>query len=459
MTGTTELTRRLAEFACDTRELPAAVRAAARVALQDTVGVALAGCTEPAVMAAIDFARESSGGRGVLLWGHDVRCAPADAALVNAIAIHALDFDDTLATLRGHPSAPVLAAALATAEHTRCSGRELLVAYALGIDVSGKLGILLGNGHYLKGWHNTATLGVFSATAAVARLHGATPAVLQAAWGIAAAQSAGLLRNFGTMSKPFQAGHAARSAILAVGLATRGFTADDHIFDGPDGFPSTYAADGVTPAAVAALLGKQWDLVMPGINYKRWPCCYCSHRALGGLLGLMARHELHAADIEQVSIGFPPGSDEPLVYDDPRTGLQGKFSIQYPVAALLLDGSLVPDSFTDAAVSRPAVRALMQKVRRYRVADSKVYSGTVGYTDIEITTRRGRFAERIDKGPGSASWPMTPAEHDEKFLGCAGRVLDAGAARKLMAAIQDIELQDDAATLAALMTVRRGGTA
>ena len=457
LTAQEGLTLRLAEFACDTHTLPVDVRAAARVALQDTLGVALAGSTEPAVLAALDYARESSGGRGARIWGHDVSCAPADAALVNAIATHALDFDDTLATLRGHPSAPVLAAALATAAHNRISGSDLLTAYALGIEVSGKLGQLLGNGHYLRGWHNTATLGVFSATAAVARLCGAPSAVLQSAWGIAAAQSGGLLRNFGTMAKPFQAGQAARSAILAVALATRGFTADDRIFDGPGGFPAIYGADGVDHPTIAAMLGNQWDLTKPGINYKRWPCCYCSHRALGGLLDLMAKHGVLSSDIDQVSIGFPPGSDEPLVYDDPQTGLQGKFSIQYPVAAMLLDGSLTPDSFTDAALARPAVRALMKKVRRYRVEDSKIYSGTVGYTDVEIKARGQRYSERIDKGPGSSAWPMSEAEHDEKFMGCAGRVLGTDAAAVLLASIQNVELLEDAVELTALMAVSRSG--
>jgi len=452
VSGTRGFTSSLAEFVCGTTMLPSAVMSAARTALQDTLGVALAGSTEEASLKALDYARESGGAPVASVWGHRFRGAPADVALVNAISAHALDFDDTLASLRGHPSAPVLAALMAVAETTGSNGNAVLNAYALGIDVSGKLGRLFGNGPYIKGWHNTATIGVFSATAAVARLRGDSPEVLRAAWGIAAAQSAGVLRNFGTMSKPFQAGHAARAAVLAEALARRGFTADQDIFDGKDGFPATYCADGADPDSVVQMLGTVWELVMPGNSYKRWPCCYCSHRALGGLLDLIAANKIAPEEIEAVRVGFPPGSDEPLVYDDPATGLEGKFSIQYPVAAIILDGKLTADSFTDEAVARKDVRAWMKKVRRYRVEDDKVYSGTVGYTDVEIVTSRGRFSARIDKGPGSLAWPMSEQEHDEKFLGCAGQVLDSGDARKLLGLIKGIESQKNLSAIVESMS-------
>ncbi len=455
MSGNDSFTGQLAGFVCDTASIPPAVTSAARIALQDTLGVALAGSTEEASLKALDYVRESGGAPRASVWGHRLRGAPADVALVNAISAHALDFDDTLATLRGHPSAPVLAALMAVAETPGSDGSAVLSAYTLGIDVSGKLGRLFGNGPYIKGWHNTATIGVFSATAAIARLHGDSPDVLRAAWGIAAAQSAGVLRNFGTMSKPFQAGHAARAAVLAEALARRGFTADQDIFDGKDGFPATYCADGADPDSVAGMLGTVWELATPGNSYKRWPCCYCSHRALGGLLDLIASNRIAPEEIESIRVGFPPGADEPLVYDEPATGLEGKFSIQYPVAAIILDGKLTADSFTDEAVARTDVRAWMKKVRRYRVEDDKVYSGTVGYTDVEILTPRGKFSSRIDKGPGSLAWPMSEGEHDDKFLGCVERILGGGNAKKLLALIKNIESQKNLSALVESMTAVR----
>jgi 2-methylcitrate dehydratase PrpD len=140
-----ELTRQLAEFVCHTREIPDAVLAAAKVAFQDTIGVALAGSVEPAALVALDYVRETAAGPQATIWGHPVRSAPGEAAFVNAISTHALDFDDTLSTLRGHPSAPTLPVAIALAEQLRSSGRELLTAYALGVEIAGKLGQVFGN--------------------------------------------------------------------------------------------------------------------------------------------------------------------------------------------------------------------------------------------------------------------------------------------------------------------------
>lgn len=446
------LTQQIARFVCRTIELPDAAEMAAKVALMDTLGCALAGTGEPAVQLARDHVAEMGARPIARVWGTSLSSAPSEAAFVNAIATHVLDFDDTLATLRGHASATTLPVALTVGEQIGASGKQVLLAYVIGIEVAGKLGRIFGDSHYLKGWHNTATIGIFAATAVATRLRGDNERVLRNAWGIAAAECAGVLRNFGTMSKSFQAGHAARSAIIAADLARRGFTANDEIFDGKDSFQHLYGSDEQNPAQFVERLGNQWDLINPGMNYKRWPCCYCSHKAIGGLLDLLGTHQIKVSDIERVSIGFPPGADEPLVYDNPRTGLEGKFSAQYPIAAILLDGKLGPDSFTDAAIQRPAVRDLMNKIRRYRVADDKVYSGTVGYTDVEIATKHDTYSCRVEKGPGSTAWPMTAKEHEEKFLDCATRVLTPSEARVLLDLLRRCDELEDIGLLTQAMT-------
>src|SRR5690606_28298169 len=158
------VTAQLATFVCGRPRIPRDVLDAGRVALQDTIGVALAGCVEEAALIALDFARESTCRPAAGVWGHSLRCAAADAALVNAISAHVLDFDDTLATLRGHPSAPVLPAVVATAEELGAPGIAVLEAYVMGMEIAGKLGRLCGNGPYMKGWHHTALIGVFAAT-------------------------------------------------------------------------------------------------------------------------------------------------------------------------------------------------------------------------------------------------------------------------------------------------------
>jgi 2-methylcitrate dehydratase PrpD len=188
-------------------------------------------------------------------------------------------------------------------------------------------------------------------------------------------------------------------------------------------------------------------MLEPGIYVKRWPCCYCNHRPVGGMLKLIAQHGIRADEVEAVEIGFLPGSDTALVSSDPHTGLEGKFSIEYNAAAVLLDGKLTLETFTDPMVQRPAIRELMKKVKRYRIEAKGTYSGVVGYTDVMIATKRGRQTLRVDHAPGSPEWPMTEADRDEKFLDCAGRVLGEPGAQQLLGLMRGFETIPNIRTL------------
>lgn len=430
------ITEKLARFAIDTKAtaVPPAVLAAARNALTDTVGVALAGTLEPLGEIATRWVQDLGARRQSTFWGHDLGTSVVEAAFANGICSHALDFDDSQPNMRGHPSATLVPAALAVGEASGAPGREVLAAYAIGLEVGGKLALCLGNGHYLRGWHTTATAGVFGATAVAARLWGLDAESLRKAWGLAASQMSGLVRNFGTMTKPFHAGHAARCGVFSAWMVRHGFTANDAIFDGKNNVFETYGGDDGAPAAeLVERLGQPWEATEPGIYVKRWPCCYSSHRPVGGLMELMDKHALQPDEIEEVSVGFLPGADTALVSLDPTTGLQGKFSVEYTLAALLLDRKLNLETFTDAMVQRPQARALLEKVRRYRIADDKVYSGisASGHTDISVTTPRGRFDLRVDRVPGSPAWPLTDSDRRDKFMDCSARVLGAPGAERL----------------------------
>lgn len=429
------LTQRLAEFVIDTRaaDVPQEVMDASRDALIDTLGVALAGGLDEVGEIALRYVRDLGARREGSIWGTHVSTSMAEAAFVNGIFGHALDFDDVHASVHGHPSTTIVPAALAAGEAVGASGKAILAAYAIGLEVGGKLGIALGNGHYHRGWHATATTGVFASAAAAGRLLGLNVDQMRKALGLAASQAAGLLRNFGTMTKPFHAGHAARCAVQSALLARAGFTADTSIFDGNNGFLGTYSEkDGQPLAPLIDRLGKPWEATTPGISYKRWPCCYCNHRPVGVLLQMIPEHGIRADQVQAIEIGFPPGTDTALIHTNPQTGLEGKFSIEYVAAATLLDGKVGIDTFTDVMVQRPEVRALMKKVRRYRIEDSKMYSGAIGYNDVTVRTARDEFKRREQRAPGSPDWPMTEAERDEKFLDCAGRVLGGAGARRVL---------------------------
>jgi len=443
-------TKQLATFVVETRDIPQQAVAAARAALIDTLGVGIAGTLEDVGEIAHGWARDCGGSAQATVWGASASTTAAEAAFVNGTCAHALDFDDSLPTLRGHPSAPMVAAALATGELSGASGKDVLDALVLGLEVGGVLGQAVGSGHYLRGWHSTATMGAFTATAVAGRILKLDVDTLARALGLAASQVSGLVRNFGTMTKPFHAGHAARVGVFSAMMAKRGFTADSAIFEGKDNFFETYAGeDGKPFAELVASMGKPWQAITPGIYVKNWPCCYCNHRPIGGMLELMTKHGLPADDIKRVRVGFLPGSDTALVSTNPHTGLEGKFSIEYVMAALLHDRKLTLETFTDAMVMRPPVRALMAKVERYRIPAEGTYSGVVGYSDIEVETSKGTFSMRVDRVPGSPEWPVTEDLAVQKFMDCAGRVLGTPGAKALLDLAQRCETLPNIRTLVA----------
>lgn len=429
-------TERLAAFAAETAtaDLPGHVIAKAADALVDTVGVTLAGVPEDAAAIARRFVEETGARPVARVLGTDLRSSPAEAAFANGIAAHALDFDDSLPSMRGHPSATLVPVVLAVGEAQGSSGRDVLAAYALALEIGGKIGHALGHHHYLHGWHSTATIGAFTASAAAGRLLGLSTEQLTHAFGIAASMAGGLVRNFGSMTKPFHTGHAARIGITAASMARNGFTADTTVIEGDKGFLQVYGfGDGEPLDAAVARLAGPWEIDEPGIFVKGWPCCYCNHRALGGLFQLMETEALAPDEIEEIAVGFAPGSDRALIKDNPQTGLEAKFSIEYAMAAAVLDRALTLDSFTDAAVMRPAVRALMAKVRRYQVPAEGVFSGVVGFTDLVIRTKSSTHEMRIDRVPGSPAWPPSDADRRAKFLDCATRTLGTAGAADLAA--------------------------
>ena len=279
------LTERLAEFVIDTKaaNVPQQVLDAARDAFTDTIGCALAGAMEAPSKIIVKFLRTQGGNAQATVWGIGLATTATDAAFANGVFSHALDFDDVHSNLRGHPSTTLVPAILAAGEYVHASGRDALCAYAVALDVAGKLGRAFGDSHYLRGWHATATVGVFSTTAAAGRLLGLSVDQLRHAFGIAASEASGILRNFGTMTKPFHAGHAAKNGVLAATLAKQGFTADISIFDGKDGFLSIYGGpDGKPLAELLDRLAQPWEAIKPGILYKPWPCCYNNYRSIGG---------------------------------------------------------------------------------------------------------------------------------------------------------------------------------
>ena len=210
------------------------------------------------------------------------------------------------------------------------------------------------------------------------------------------------MRNFGTMTKPFHAGNAARIGVLSAWMAKNGFTADT-------GRSSTARTTCSIPMAAATAsrskscsrtLGKPWAMEKPGIYVKRWPCCYCNHRPIGGMLKLIKEHGIRADEVTASKSAFLPGSDTALVSFNPVTGLEGKFSIEYVTSALFLDGKVTLESFTDPMVMRPEVRAFMPKVTR---AASKTKASSRACRATTTWRSRRRAAD------SKCAWKKSPA--------------------------------------------------
>ena len=444
------LTERLAEFVADQSldDIPDEVYDAARDAVIDTLGVAFAGSGEPVADIAASWVAETGAPSRATIWGRGLGGSAADAAFANGISAHALDFDDSHPGGRGHISACLVPTVLTMGEVLGSSGREVLAAYAIGLELASVVGRAFGPGHQRHGWHPTATVGTIAATTAAARLSGLDAEGVARAWRIAGSEVSGLARNFGTMTKPFHIGRAAQTGVTAAGLAEKGLTADGTIFDDAGSVIDVYAGgDGEPIEYVVASLCHPWAVVSPGNCVKQWPCCYSGHRTIATLVDLRGQHEINADNVTEVSIAFLPGGDASLLSTDPQTGLEGKFSIEYIVAALLLEGTLKMATFTDAMVQRPEARKLMQRVRRIYIPDENFYSGIAGYNDITVTTKNDQFEVREDRVPGSRVWPMSAQERDAKFTDCVTPILGRSKTAALLEQIKHIHSINDIGTL------------
>ena len=441
------ISERLARFVAETEGVPQEAIAQAKRAVLDTLGVALAGSREESARAVAAWVREQGGRAEATVLGQGLRAPAPDAALANGVAGHALDFDDVSVPMRGHPSVPLLPAVLAVGEKAGSSGRDLLTAFVLGFEVETRLGRAIGEAHYALGWHATSTLGTVGAAAACARLLGLDAGRTRMALGIAASLAGGLQQNFGTMTKPLHAGWAARNGVVAAELAARGFTADPLALEGESGqtparrggFLRAMSGGAEVDLAPLATPGEPFEITSSGIGVKRYPCCYAVHRSLDAVLDLRARRGIDAGSVAAVKVEVSRGTLLPLRGEPPVTGLQGKFSLEYCLAAALIDGGVGLSSFTDEAVRRPAVRALMAKVEATEGAEAGSFP-IGGYAEVRIVLHDGTEHDvRVDTPRGDPSRPLSWDELAGKFRECAGAVLSAETTERIVSLVERLE--------------------
>lgn len=453
------VTEQLAAFSVHTafEEVPPQAYTTAKHAMLDGLGCALVGSPTPTGKIIAQYVRDRGGEPRAGVIGCGFKSSSSLAALANGTMAHALDFDDVNMRMSGHPTAPLLPAVLALGQEIHASGQAVLLAYTLGFEIQAKLGLGLNPMHYDLGWHATSTLGTLGAATASAKLLQLDVAKTQMALGIAASTAAGLRQNFGTMTKPFHPGHAAMNGVTAALLAQLGFTADANILEAPYGFCQLYTGRGSYQLEpIVKGLGHPYELVASGVAIKQYPCCAFTHRALDGMLALVQQHRIAADDVAAVECRVGRQTMEVLIHARPQTGLEGKFSMQYCMAAALLDRRVGLLSFSDEKVRRPAAQQLYERVGMAHHPEAQ-RSGTHGEdlpVMLTVTLKDGRaYSSQVQQPKGSPKNPLSAIQLQEKFEDCAQGVLERRDIQRVIALVHDLEHLDDIGTLMDVLMV------
>jgi 2-methylcitrate dehydratase PrpD len=413
------LTKKIGEFVAGVgvAYVPEKATRTARAGFIDCVGVMIAGRAERAPRLLQQVLAPRSG--AATLYFTQARATAPEAAWINGTAAHALDFDDT--GVRGHPSTVLVPAILAEAEHLDMTGADMLTAYVVGYEVWAELALRERDSLHSKGWHPTGIWGAVAAAAACAWLRRLDAAQTTAAIALGASQSAGLVANFGTMAKPFHAGRSAHAGIIAARLAAAGFTASPDAFEHPQGLLGAVSQHGDTDREREPLLGTSWHIVQEGLNIKKYPTCYCTHRALDGMLDLLQRTGFGPDDVETITVAISDRFGAILRNHRPTTGLQAKFSMEFAMAAAVISNRVGLTELTDHYVCRADVQSLMPRVQIHlgREYDSR-NPNAAPYDQVRVRLKSGEELEAVPvrRARGHAEVPLSDNELYEKFEVC-----------------------------------------
>jgi 2-methylcitrate dehydratase PrpD len=441
----------------DARELPAAARATARRGYFDCLGVALAGSAQPAGQVAARFAAGQGTGPATV-WGHAFTAPPAIAALVNGTAAHALDYDDVNWALLGHPSVSLVPVTMAVGESAGATGAELIDAYACGFEVLAALGRSTMPGlSFDGGWHATGALGAIGATAAAAHLLKLGLEEVRNAIGIAVSEASGVVRNFGTMTKPLHAGLAAQAGVQAAGLAAAGFTADPFSLEGKHGFYACFGARSEVKPAALLQLGQVWELERTGVVIKPYPCGVAGHPAIDAGLALRQRlGPVSAGRVSRITVGVTSYTLDKMRYGWPQNELQAKFCVPYQLARALVTGPPTLADFTAAGITAsPEVRDLAQLTELYldeeiehewrRAGGSRPCRVRIEFSDGSSQTELVRVSK------GNPQLPLTDDELRAKFADAASLAAGPDRIAALISAIEQVDALPQAGDLGRLL--------
>jgi 2-methylcitrate dehydratase PrpD len=392
-------------------------------AFVDITGCIIGGSVEAPTRTVARIAGQAGGG-SALGMGTDLRLPAAWAALLSATAAHALDFDDNFAPATTHATAVLAPALFALADEDNLSGKEVMAAYVVGLELQARIGRLMNPSHYERGWHATSTVGAIGTAGACAHLLGLDADQTLAAMSIAFSMAGGSKKQFGSMLKPIHAGLAAKNAVLAARMAQAGVTADTRPLTGKWGFMELYAGAADEDAAMRLALdglGETLAIEQPGLLMKRFPCCGAAHRTLDGLAQLRDRHQFLPDEVDRVDAFIPAFARDNLRYDDPTNENEARFSLTYCAARVLQNGRLSLNDMTLERVRDPGIRPLLRRfvlhLKPGSVSDELGENATAAMTRVVL--KSGATHEvAIAVSKGSRLAPLTENEKREKFDDC-----------------------------------------
>lgn len=413
------LTQEIATFVVNLRDedlAPAALDVAC-IGFADVAGVMMAGSREPVVEVLRRTFLDGCAGESSLYFSSDF-ASVAQAALINATAGHALDFDDA----GGHRSTVLVPAILAQAQPLGLSGQQVLTAYVAGYEVWSELARRERGQLHERGWHPTGVYGAIASACAIAKLKGLSVEQVVSAIGVAASSACGLVANFGSMVKPFHAGQAARAGIVAVQLVENGMRSSPGVLEHPRGFLAAVSQNGQFDAHSAASdLGHQWRICEEGVSIKKYPACYCTHRAIDSALALVAGSRFDVANVDRIVVKIGKTQKAILHADNPSSGLEGKFSIQFTIACALLRQSVGLFEVSDEVVADPAIRSLMLRVDVELTDDyDELMKQYAPWDQVCIVLNDGTVLEgpRVCRASGHIENPISVDDLRHKFLMC-----------------------------------------
>jgi 2-methylcitrate dehydratase PrpD len=435
------ISKQIAEFICSTdyEDLPLSTVENAKRTILDCLGVALAGFSDRNAEIVRDFACEMAGIEEATIWGDGRRIPAVNAALVNGVAAHALDYDDTSVVMLGHPSVISCPPVFAVGERQNSQGKELLAAYVLGGEVACRLGAALTDRHYHIGWHNSGTVGTFGSTAAAGKLLQLDQEQMTNAIGIAASMAAGLKKNFGTSCKPYHIGQAASNGIRAAILAKKGFTSSPGIFEEKTGFVQLFSG-AFNQEQISERMGRPYVITDPGYSLKIYPSCAFTHSSLDCVLRLKEKNAFSPKDVSEIECGCSQAAVDTVVYGIAANGLEGKFSMPFCVALALLGFHISLEQFSIENCQNPQIIDVEKKVRLY--CDPKINKR--GYGDfgarVKIRLNDGReLSTEVLRPSGDPVQSLTDDAIVNKFVFCASARFDRHRAEKIAASILSLE--------------------